>query len=533
MAKGKALIGWIAHSDLQGLCHDRPEMIQVIAKWVGKLNPRDEPPGPVKIAIEQGSFTEVHLLTTYDDKVNKPCSDWLGCNSKTHKVTLPNPTDYKSVFEETDRVFRSLWGRFRKAHLDPCIILNPGTHAMATILVLLGKSRYPSTFCSTFKGKLEQVEIPFDLVIDFLPELLRNPDMYLQQRAAGGPGQMDGFEGIVGESPVMQVAIDRAQKVALRNVSVLILGESGTGKDMFARAIHKASPRRDGPFEAINCAAIPRELLESELFGHEKHAFTGADKAQFGAFTRANGGTLFLDEIGDCDPAMQAKLLRVLQPPADKGPSHREFTNVGGKHFTADVRVIAATNRDLFQGANGDHFRMDLFYRLAVFILRVPPLREREGDIPILAKTLLGRINQEFRQKDKGQPGYKIKSLAASAIAFVKNYPWPGNVRQLENALVQAAVMVEGEVIEQRDLAAAVGYTDARATVTVLERPLGDGFDLVQYIKDIQRFYLQRAMEQARGNKTKAAKLLGYKHYQTLDAQMDRLHVDWTKPDEL
>jgi transcriptional regulator with GAF, ATPase, and Fis domain len=300
---------------------------------------------------------------------------------------------------------------------------------------------------------------------------------------------------------------------------------------MFARAIHLASHRRLGPFEAINCAAIPRELLESELFGHEKGAFTGATARRAGAFERADGGTLFLDEVGDCHALMQTKLLRVLQPPPGKGPCHREFYPVGaGKPMTSNVRIVAATNRDPVQEVKANRFREDLYYRLAVIVLRLPPLRERKRDIPLLAEALLGQVNQEFRRQGAAEPGYQDKILSATATEFVKRYHWPGNVRQLYNALVQAAVMVEGEVIQRGDLAAAVGDLDPDPAVRIPELPLGDGFNLEEYLKAIQCHYLRRAMEEARGVKAKAARLLGYKNYQTLASQLERLEVDWSPP---
>jgi transcriptional regulator with GAF, ATPase, and Fis domain len=483
----------------------------------------------VKTAVSVGRFDEVHLLSNYAEVVHKPFTDWLGGEPVLHPVELTDPTDYAQVFHAADGVLARVAGASQGRPAELCILLSPGTPAMAAVWVLLGKSRYPATFYQTFRGELRTTTVPYDLVDDFVPELLRGPDLRLQHLAARSPGEVGGFEGIVGESQAIRLAVGRAHRAAIRDVPVLLLGESGTGKEMFARAIHKTSHRRDGPFVPINCAAIPRDLLESDLFGHEKGGFTGAVGKRSGAFTRADGGTLFLDEVGDCDLAMQAKLLRVLQPPPGRGPCHREFSPVGSeKVVTADVRVIAATNRDLVQEAKANRFREDLFYRLAVITLRLPPLRERQRDLPLIAEALLKQINQGFRQQDKGEPGYKDKSLSASAIGFVKQHGWPGNVRQLYNALLQAAVMAEGEVIERSDLVAAVGDMDADAAVTVMEHPLGNGFDLEEHLKSIQRHYLRRAMEDSRGVKAEAARLLGYKNYQTLAAQLERLGVEWS-----
>ena len=303
----------------------------------------------------------------------------------------------------------------------------------------------------------------------------------------------------------------------------MIIGESGSGKEMFATAIHKASHRSSGPFCSINCAAIPRELLESELFGHKKGAFTGADKEKQGLFSQAHGGTLFLDEIGECEPLLQAKLLRVLQPPSNQGPAYRVFRPVGAQaDATSDVRILAATNRNLQSEIEAARFREDLYYRLAVITLQLPPMRERKSDIPLLVERFLAKINDDFSTQDKS---YQHKRISASAMEFVKKHSWPGNIRQLFNALLQAAVMTDGPIIDRKDLTAAVGEMTGARTMNVLEQSLGDGFNLEEHLNSIQRHYLRRAMAESHGNKTRAARLLGVKHYQTLDAQLDRLQV--------
>jgi DNA-binding NtrC family response regulator len=534
MPGGQVLISWIGHADLGAMCLDLPEEERGVVTAVVRLNTKEvERPGPLKTVLDQGEYAQIHLLSNYPPQVNCLYASWLGHKATIHEVTLVSPIDYASIFREADRVLGGLWGQLRKARVEPSILLTPGTPAMTTIWILLGKSRYPSAFLQTFKGRVERTEIPYDLVDDFVPELLRGPDLNLQHLAIRSPGQVDGFEGIIGDSKAIRLAVGRAQRAALRDVPVLLLGESGTGKEMFARAIHKASHRRDKPFEPINCAAIPRELLESELFGHERGSFTGAVGKRTGAFKRADGGTLFLDEIGDCDPAMQAKLLRVLQPPADKGPCYREFNPVGSeKIVVADVRVVAATNRDLVADIRENRFRDDLYYRLAVISLHLPPLRERKKDIGLIASRLLDQINQQFRRQGHLEPGYKDKSLSADAMAFVKSYPWPGNVRQLQNALLQAAVMAAGDTIERGDILAAVGNLDVGRQVNPLEYPLGGEFDLEEHLKGVQRHYLQRAMRESGGVKAEAARLLGYENYQTLAAQLKRLGVEWNGPEE-
>lgn len=231
--------------------------------------------------------------------------------------------------------------------------------------------------------------------------------------------------GIMGQSPALQQAIQQALQVASTATTVLLLGESGTGKERFARMQHLASDRAEGPFVSINCAAIPATLIESELFGHEKGAFTGATAMKRGKIELASGGTLFLDEIGDLDLELQAKLLKVLE--------QKSIQRVGSSRDTqVDVRIVAATHKNLQEAVNENRFRLDLFYRLNIFPIRLPPLRARQGDVPILARYFLNAANQEFGRQASFGPG---------AIETLDGYPWPGNIRQLENLMKRAVLM--------------------------------------------------------------------------------------------
>jgi len=237
---------------------------------------------------------------------------------------------------------------------------------------------------------------------------------------------------IIGKSPKMLEVVGKIQKVAASQTTVLLLGESGTGKELFARAVHYLSPRKDGPIVAINCAAIPRDLLESELFGHERGAFTGAVARKMGKFELANQGTIFLDEIGDMDLALQAKLLRVLEG--------EEFMRVGGTvKIKVDVRVIAATNKDLQAAINQKLFREDLYYRLAVFPITIPPLRERAEDIPALVEHFVGYYCQELKKEPK--------AVAPASMELLIKHPWTGNVRELQNCIERAVILSDGQVL--------------------------------------------------------------------------------------
>ncbi len=246
-----------------------------------------------------------------------------------------------------------------------------------------------------------------------------------------------GFPAIIGESPPMKALTAQIEKVAATDSTVLLLGESGTGKELFARAVHQLSPRRERPFIALNCAAIPDTLIENELFGHEKGAYTGAASRQMGKFDLADSGTIFLDEIAEMGVGTQSKILRVLQ--------ERKFERIGGvTTLTANVRIICATNRDLDKAVREGTFREDLFFRINVFPVVVPPLRERRGDIDALIRHFLAKIGAEI-----GKPGVGITSEAAQLL---RDYDWPGNVRELENCIERAVILCERNLIEPRDL---------------------------------------------------------------------------------
>jgi DNA-binding NtrC family response regulator len=524
MQPRRILLSWIGYADFRALAATLPPDQQAeVLRGLKPPTPLVGQAGPLKCLIDQERFDEIHLLTSHRGVRNRLYTRWLGGHPMLHPVQVNDPTDYAEIFGIVDAELASVVRLPRSEREELCIHLSPGTPAMTAIWLLLGKSKYhPTTFYQTYEGRAWVTNVPFDLVVDFVPQVLRDADANLQLLASQGPQDIEGFKDIAGNSRSIRVAVGRARRAAQRDVSILILGESGTGKELFARAVHDASRRRDRRFVAINCAAISRDLLESELFGHKKGAFTGAVEDRDGAFKEADGGTLFLDEVGECDPAMQAKLLRVLQPP-DNNPCHRTFYRVGdSRPLTSDVRIIAATNRDLLDCVARHQFREDLYYRLAVITIKLPPLRDRREDIPLIAGRLLDRINRDFARQE---PGYRPRRLAGSALEFMKKQPWPGNVRQLANTLTQAAVMTDEEVIDRRDIADAIAGVPGKQAVDVQEIPLGEGFSLERHLEEIQRHYLQRAMEEAGGVKRRAAALLGYRHYQTLAAQLERLGI--------
>ena len=526
----RLLVQWIGHSDLRALAASLPaaQRDPIMHAIKGDL-PRTGDVGPTKTLLATQPFDEVRLLSNYPAAWNRLFVRWLGRPAEINAANLANPTNYQAIFAIADTALAAIDHRPDRGSIELCLHLSPGTPAMAAVWLLLGKTRYPATFYETFAGKSWATDVPFDLTVDLIPAILKDPDRHLQHLAAHSPSEIEGFQDIAGETRAIRDAVGRAKRAAMRGVSILILGESGTGKEMFAQAIHRASARRDQPFAAINCAALSRTLLESELFGHVRGAFTGAEKDRKGAFENADGGTIFLDEIGECDLETQAKLLRVLQPIAAEGPCLRLIRRLGDdKERKVNVRVVAATNRNLHEAMRQGRFREDLYYRLAAITIALPPLRDRRADIPRIAQKLLEQINRQFAAEE---PSYRHKSLSDSAIAFVKRHAWPGNVRHLYNVLVQAAVLADGDTLGRADVVAALGELPAEAAgrAPLLDRPIGDGFNLEEYLNDIQRSYLRRAMEEAHGVKAHAARLLGVKNYQTLDAQLKRLEVtgDW------
>jgi DNA-binding NtrC family response regulator len=323
-----------------------------------------------------------------------------------------------------------------------------------------------------------------------------------------------GFEKLIGTGPAMRRVFETLQKVAETDLTVLVRGESGTGKELVAQALHERSQRGNRPFVAVNCAAISRELVESELFGHEKGAFTGADARRMGRFEAADGGTIFLDEIGDMPPETQAKVLRVLQ--------ERSFERVGGNDpIQVDVRVLAATHRNLEEEVKAGRFRQDLYYRLKVVEIDLPPLRERREDIPALALRFLEEVTERL--------GRDKKRIAEAAMASLVRHAWPGNVRELQNAIEQGAVLASGDEIETADL----NLSDARpavdaASANTAGMPFSDAKKLT--IETFERSYLLAALRENDGNISRTAEAIGMvrQSLQQKIRELDLRSEDWT-----
>ncbi len=496
---------------------------RILLAWVGSADLRavtDEATvgqGPIAQALATGRFRRAVLLSNFEQAASEHYCEWLRARTPAEvsleHIPLTGPTEFAEIYTAAVQVVAAT---LKQEPTPPQLTfhLSPGTPAMAAIWIILAKTRFPAELIeSSRQAGVREASVPFEMSADFLPHVPRTDAVVGERSPADAPPASPEFDHIVHRSPAMRRLVTMARRVAPRSVPVLLEGESGTGKELLARAIHRASPRRGSPFVAVNCGAIPSELVESELFGHERGAFTGAHSSRMGYFEAANGGTLFLDEVGELPPAAQVKLLRVLQ--------EGEVIRVGSTQpVRIEVRLVAATNRDLSQEIAAGRFREDLFYRLAVAVLQLPPLRRRTGDVGLLLDHFLTIVNDEGRE----EPGFVPRQLSAAARNLLLGHSWPGNVRELSNTLRRAVLWSGSETIGPDDVREALLPSRAQQD-GVLERTMGDGFVLPDVLGEVARHYLERALRESNGNKSRAARLVGLPSYQTLSNWLERYGV--------
>ena len=506
-----------------------------LVAWIGKTDHEagegvsGATQGPIAGALLGAHrFDKVYLLTNYPHARSVVFCTWLEeitgylpDQVELYDIDLPSPIDYAAIYDGV--CSNLLAARLPRDDVELTFHLSPGTPAMAAIWIILSKTRFPARLIQTSRERgIESVDFEFDLASDFLPEFLDRSSARIERLAASPVGAIaQEFAAIIHQSTVMREQIELAHRVAVYDVPVLILGESGTGKELFARAIHATNPKRkDAPFVPVNCGAIPIELANSELFGHVKGAFTGAVKSHDGYFTQADGGTLFLDEIGDLPLDAQVRLLRVLQ--------NKEVTPVGsGTAQKVDVRIVAATHRDLVADVVAGRFREDLFHRLAVGIIRLPPLRERTGDLDVLIDLFLRAFNDDARDRPEAQQ----KVLSMPARKRLHAHEWPGNVRELQHTLLRAAIWSPGESIEARDVESSILQVRKNRDV-VLDQPISQGVELQQLLDRVAHHYVERALKHTGHKKAAAAKLLGFANHQTLHNWIKRLGVGTEESDD-
>ena len=513
------LYSWVGHADLRSFSAQSDERVRKLVNAVIGVGAEDKPtevPGPIETAVHDHAYDRIVLLWSYNEMT--PAGEYAGFIGRQCRIVhlhITNPISYSEIYTAVDK---TLTDTDNILDIHRHILLSSGTPAMGAVWLLLGKTKYPATFLQAYKGSIIQTDIPFDLKVDVIHKLLKSNDKAIGEIPDSMLADASGFREIVGNGEAMRKAVNTGRRVALHDVNVLLTGESGTGKELFARAIHLAGQRHGRPFIAVNCGALPQNLLESELFGYRKGAFTGAAREKDGLFKKADGGTLFLDEIGECPLEMQKTLLRVLQPPSGKSLTCREFIPVGGTEVVhSDVRIIAATNRNLLEAASSGRFRSDLYYRLASISICLPPLRERGSDIALIADHLLSRINAELA---KGR-GYVEKHFSVGAIRAMEVAGWPGNVRELLNAITQGAVMALGDTITAEDMGLDAGECGSPPPLVAI-REVSD-LNLDKAISELKRKFIMLAVEQSGNSKSKAYKLLGMKSYQRLDSMMKSL----------
>ncbi|WP_437915559.1 sigma-54 dependent transcriptional regulator [Sorangium sp. So ce302] len=498
-------------------------MARVLLAWIGKTDLRAASgdaavgAGPIAHAVAERGFDHLVLLNNHPGEEVAPFTRWLRKKTKASIVlrqeTLSTPTHHADIYRAVmEAVAWSIeqYGKRAKRTFH----LSAGTPAMAAIWILVAKTRFEAELIeSSPQTGVQTADVPFELAAELIPAAVRRTEEELARLSGGFRPDEPGFSDIVHRSEAMKRLLHRARQAAGTAAPVLIHGESGTGKELLARAIHQASPRAAGPFVAVNCGALPRELVDSEFFGHTRGAFPGAAADHQGHLGRATGGTLFLDEVGELPPDAQVKLLRALQ--------EKKIRPVGGRQeVPVDVRIIAATNRDLMREVGQGRFHEDLFYRLAILVLHTPPLREREGDVGLLTDQFLARLNNEAR------PGGIPKKLSPAARNHLLRHPWPGNVRELEGTLWRAFVWAHGPVIDVVEVREALFVREDTPRDAVLGQPLGDGFSLEETIAHVVRHYLERAMKEANHNKTRAAALIGFRSYQRLKQWLDKYGVE-------
>lgn len=499
MSKESWLVCWIGNTDLN--C----------------ANGKGTGPGPIATAVSGTlRFDRLLLLSDFSPQEGRHYREWLqkvaGCPQvEVRDVDLSSPINYAEIYE---RVGEELQRQgLPREDITLTYHLSPGTPAMAAIWIILAKTRFPAHLVQTsLQHGLAQVDFSFDLSRDFLIDYLQHTNEGIDRltRDSGARAQ---FGEILYESDVMTRQVERARRIAAFDVPVLVLGETGTGKELFAKAIHRSSLRKGRPFVAVNCGAIALDMANSELFGHIKGAFTGAIEKRAGHFREAEGGTLFLDEIGDLPLDAQVRLLRVLQ--------EKEITPVGAsKPIKVDVRIIAATHRDLAKDVQAGRFREDLFHRIAVGILHLPPLRARGEDLKMLIKHFLCKADEQCPLGLEAQ-----RQLADDAWQLLMQYPWPGNIRELSHTLVRACLWASGRIISKEDVREAL-LEMPQAGQPILERSLHNGFELEEVLNEVSTHYIKRAMTLANGRKVDTARMLGFSGHQTLSNWIRRLGLE-------
>ena len=509
----RILISWVGEADLRAATEDDLRKLQ--APIWRTLQELEDPFDHVSLLF---NWTEAQLKKK--GLLNAQAYErWLTTNTghssiTCHRKTLKDPMDLGAIYTVALDHLQKLQKKHPQCEL--VVQLSPGTSSMATVWTLLSPLLNLSLIQSSPEAGVRPIDIPFELNAEFIPALLSAGDQAQVGLASGETPHVASFNEIIHQSNEMKKAVKLSAHAAPHVYPVLLLGETGTGKELFAKAIHQASSRREHEMVVINCGAISEALIDSELFGHKKGAFTGADKDREGAFSTADGSTIFLDEIGELPLSVQARLLRVLQE-----GKYQRVGEIGVEH-TCDVRVIAATHKNLPQMIQDGSFRSDLWYRLSVMPVEIPPVRRRSGDTIVLIDHLWEKIQIELIEKS---PDLVHKTLSPSARNALKRHQWPGNVREMQHVLTRLAVLADGEKITRAHVDEALGMGGPDAGNDILNRPIEDDFALDDVRKEVETHYITRALLLTDGNKTEAATLLGIGSQQVLTKRMEKWKI--------
>jgi DNA-binding NtrC family response regulator len=518
-------------------------MQEILLTFVGNRDPfpvesqetSDVEAGPVLSLLRAREFHRVVLLCTGSSYIERgrmveeaAKAEGVSARFNFVSIELDSPIDYQEILRELMNAIEVLRPSFDYASHRLSVLLDPGTPQMQTAWFLIVASggldaQLLQGVPARFAGgayKVRQVGVGPEHFPEIEISMARTSNEEREKRApkvddAGGDARWirSWRTQIVGSSVVFQDALDQATRIARYGISVMIRGETGTGKELIARLIHEESERSNAAFVAVNCAAVSPSLAESELFGHEKGAFTGDDRARLGQFRAADGGTVLLDEVGDLPMEAQAKLLRVLE--------NRTVTPVGSdSEVHVDVRILAATNRDLEQRIADGEFRRDLYERLAQVTIQIPPLRERPEDLSILLRHFIDRWNRQYGES---------KGLSDEAIRYLLDYPWPGNVRELQNTVAAMCAMGQSRQIGPELLPPAITRHFARKPA---DAPLptdlpSEGLDLRAVLHNVEKGYYEQALHRTEGNAEQAARLLGLQGPAFRKAARERLGVEW------
>lgn len=488
------------------------QMKSILFAWLGKKDiecltiNQNKGLGAIAQAITDRKYSNLALISDFKQEIIDTYITELKRRFQIEieffPIHLDSPTNYEEIYKADISVIAKV--REKYPEFSFTYHLSPGTPAMTAVWILIAHSLYPAKLIeSSPEAGVKDVVLPFDITANFNPDKKAQFESNIVELTTAKPPENSEFKNIIHQCDAMKKVINQAYRLSKFDVPVLILGESGTGKELFARAIHASSSRNKQKMVSINCGAIPQDLIESELFGYVKGAFTGANKDKIGIIEAAHESTLFLDKVGDLSLAAQVKLLRVIQDGIVIPVGSTDERKV-------DVRIITKTNKDLFDEIQNGSFREDLFHRIAVGVIKLPALRERKGDINILISHFEKFVNEEFQKYD----GWQYKNISSDARNFILSSPWNGNIRELQNAITRMIIWSDEKEVSLETAKTSI-ISVPNKDKDIMNRVIGGNFNINDLLKTVARHYLEKSLKESAGNKSKTTELLGLPNYQT------------------